>query len=344
VLYVLRVAISPASLLPTDVHATLPLHIVNFLSVDPPVSSPQIPSTKLNSNLNPSDVKTSPVISRPIGTVSERSEVDLVEEPMDDEDSSYSDDIQNESEDPAKYGHDLANLSLHDDTDEVVQYAVASASIDVDYAENAPRFADLYYSSLQENLDRAAEQYARGALDNSVLQISKSDGTRGLGNNFASRVHEKTLRRQSERDGQAQESYTGQSGIEAALFINELDTIHGGHQVPYSHRPSSSEPRTSGRPYPTCASCSHHVASATASSKIATRVPPTSQLGPRSPQFSDNPYIHAEAQNPALSNVYNTSIVYGPGGTSTSTASRSRSVKDKIRELEQRVEMANTNT
>ncbi|KAF8807846.1 hypothetical protein BYT27DRAFT_6591127 [Phlegmacium glaucopus] len=347
VLYVLRVTISPGSLLPTDVHATLPLHIVNLLSIDPPVSSPQSPSTLLN--LNSSNVETLPVFNQRIDADSGRSEVDLIEEPMEDEDSSYSDDdIHNDSENPVKYGgHDRANLSLHDDTDEVVQYAVASASIDVDYAENAPRFADLYYSSLQENLDRAAERYAQGAMDKSVSQIPKSDETGGPCNNFASRVREKTLSRQSERRYQPQESYAEKSEAEAAMF-DELDTIHGGDQSPYSHQPSSyihAKSRTADHPDPTCASCSHHVALATAPSKFATRIPPpTSQLGHRSSQLSENPYIHAEKQDPALNDAHNTPIVYGLDSTPTSTSSRSRSVKDKIKELEERVERANTNT
>ena len=330
VLYVLRVTISSGSLLPTDVHATLPLHIVNFLSIDPPISSPHISSTKLDLNL--SNAKTLPVLGRPISVDSERSEASLVDEFMDDEDSFYSDDdIQDDPEGLARNGgHDLGNLSLHDDTDEVVQYALASARTDVNYAENAPRFADLYYSSLQENLDRAAEQCAQNATDNSVSQITtKSDESQGRGHNFASRVHEKTLRHQSER-------YAEETVADAALS-DELDIIH---HVPHFHHPSSytrPEPRTTGHPDPTCASCGHCVAS----SNLATPIPPKSQQGPTSFHPVENPSIHK--QNP-VKDVYNTSIVYDPHSTSISTASRSKSVKDKVRELEERVERANTDT
>ena len=334
VLYVLRVTISSGSLLPTDVHATLPLHIVNFLSIDPPISSPHIPSTKLDLNL--SNAKTLPVLGRPISRDSERSEASPVDKFIDDEDSIYSDDgIQDDPEGLAgNGGHGLGNLSLHDDTDEVVQYALASARTDVNYAENAPRFADLYYSSLQENLDRAADQCAQNATDNSVSQITtKSDGSQGRGHNFASRVHEKTLRHQSER-------YAGETVADAALS-DELDIIH--HQVPHFHHPSSytrPEPRTTGHPDPTCASCGHCVAPATASSNLATPIPPSkSQQGPRSFHPAENPSIHK--QNP-VKDVYNTSIVYDSHSTSISTASRSKSVKDKVRELEERVERANT--
>jgi hypothetical protein len=290
VLYVLRVTISSGSLLPTDVLATLPLHIVNFLSIDPPISSPHIPSTQ--SDLNLPNVKILPVPGRPNSEDAERPEASLVEEPIDDEDSHYSeDDIQDDPEGLARNGgHGLGNLSLHDDTDEVVQYALASARTDVDYAENAPRFADLYYSSLQENLDRAAEECARSqnATDNSVSQILKSDGSQGQGHNFASRVHEKTLRlHQSELSA-------GETVADAAL--------------------------------------------ATASSKLATPIPPSkSQQGPKSFHPAENPNI----QNP-VKDVYNTSIVYDPSSTSISAASRSKSVKDKVRELEERVERANT--
>ena len=288
--------ISSGSLLPTDVQATLPLHIVNFLSIDPPISSPHIPSTQMDLNL--SNAKTLPVIGRPISVDSERSDANLVEEPIDDEGSFYSDDdIQ---DDPPKGlarngGHGLGNLSLHDDTDEVVHYALASARPEVDYGENAPRFADLYYSSLQENLDRAAEQYAQNAADNPVSQITKSDVSQGRGHNFASRVHEKTLRHQTERYAE-----------ETAVLSEKLDIIH---QV--LHKSSSytqPEPLTAGRPDLTPTPRGHYVAPASASSKSGTPVPPsTSQQGPRS----------------------------------ITTASRSKSVKDKIRELEERVERAN---
>ena len=334
VLYVLRVTISSGSLLPTDVHATLPLHIVNFLSIDPPISSPHIPSTQLDLNL--SNAKKLPVFGRPISVDLERSEANIVEEPVDDEDSFYSnDDIQDDPEGLARNGgHGLGNLSLHDDTDEVVQYALASARTDVDYGENAPRFADLYYSSLQENLDRAAEQCAQNATDNSVSQINKPDGSQGRGHNFASRVHEKTLRHQSER-------YAGESVADAALS-DELDIIH---QVPHFHHPSSSsytqpEPRMAGRPDSTPVPRTHYVAPATASSKLGTPIPPSkSQQGPRSFQPAENLSIHK--QNP-VKDVYNTPIVYDPHSTSISTSSRSKSVKDKVRELEERVERANS--
>ena len=120
-------------------------------------------------DLNLSNVKTIPALSRPNSIDSERSEANFIQEPIDDEDSNSSDDIQDDPKGLAgNGGHGLGNLSLHDDTEEVVQYALASARTDVDYGENAPRFADLYYSSLQENLDRAAEQCAQNVTDNSV--------------------------------------------------------------------------------------------------------------------------------------------------------------------------------
>ena len=328
VLYVLRVTISSGSLLPTDVHATLPLHIINFLSIDPPISSPHIPSTQLDLNLL--NVKTLRVLGRPISVDSERSEANLVEELIDDENSFYSDDdIQDDPEGlPRNGGHDgLGNLYLHDDTDEVVRYALASAGTDVDYAENAPRFADLYYSSLQENLDRAAEQCVQNAIDNSVSQITKSDESQGRGHNFASRVHEKTLRHQSER-------YAGETVADAALSDGlDINIIH-----PSSY--TQPEPRTAGHPDPTCASCGHYVAPATAFSKLATPIPPSKcQQGPRSFHPAENPSIFKQIP---IKDVYNTSMVYDPHSTSISTASRSKSVKDKVRELEERVERANT--
>ena len=306
--------ISSGNLLPTDVHATLPLHIINFLSIDPPVSSPHITSTQLDSNLY--KAKTLPNFSRPVRADLESSEASLVEEPMDDEGSSYSYDNIQDNKGLVDDGElDLGNLSLHDDTDEVVQYALASVRNDVDYAENAPRFADLYYSSLQENLDRAAELYTQDAVDNSVLHMTESDGIQGRSNGFASRVHEKTLMRQSKR-------YAGETDAEAVLS-DELDTIY---QVPHhSSFHTQTGPRMAD---PTCASCSHHVAAATAPSKSATPIP----------QPAESPCTHTHKQNPAV----NASMVYDLCSTSISTASRSKSVKDKVRELEERMERVNT--
>ena len=52
--------------------------------------------------------------------------------------------------DPLEPGDELGNLSMYeDDTDDVVQHALAFAR--VDEVETAPRFADLYYASVQEN-------------------------------------------------------------------------------------------------------------------------------------------------------------------------------------------------
>lgn len=331
VLYVLRVTISSGSLLPTDVHATLPIHIVNFLSIDPPISSPYIPSTQLDSNLF--NTRTVPALCRPNSVDSERSEANLVEEPIDDEDSFYSsDDIQDDPKGLAgNGGHGLGNLSLHDDTDEVVQYALASARSDVEYGEDAPRFADLYYSSLQENLDRAAEQCTQNATDNSVSQTTRSDGSQGKGHNFASRVHEKTLRHQSER-------YTEEAVGDAALS-EELDIIH---RIPHLHHPNSNtqpEPRTAGRSDATPTPRDHYVAPVTASSKLGPPIPPSkSHQGPRSFHSAEIPSIHN--QNP-VKDVYSIPIEFDPHSTSTTTASRSKSVKDKVRELEKRVERAN---
>jgi len=121
-------------------------------------------------------------------------------------------------------------------------------------------------------------------------------------------VHEKTLMRQSGR-------YAAETDVDAALS-DELDTHI--HQVPHGHHPSSytqSEPQTAG-PIPLS----------------------ESQQGPRSFQPAENHSIHK--QNPAV----NTSIAHDPYSTSINTASRSRSVKDKVRELEERVERAKADT
>ena len=201
-----------------------------------------------------------------------------------------------------------------DDTDEVVHYALASVWTGVDYGENAPRYAGLYYSSLQENLDRAAEQCAQNATDNSVSQMTSSNGSQG---------------QQSER-------YAEETVGDAALSEG-LDIIH---RVPHPGHPNSNtqpEPRTAGRPDETPTLRGHYVTPVTASSKLGPPIPPSkSQQGPRSFHAAENLSVHK--QNPVED------VCSIPHSASITTASRSNSVKVKVkvRELEERVERANT--
>ncbi len=166
--YMLRVSVS-AGPLGSDVHVKLPIKIINFLSIDPP------PTYPLPTGDGPVDTQ------RPIYDSNKRNSnaLDSLDEYEDevysDDHSDYvpSDEAAMDSNDPydgissnerlttaATQDDRLqgGNLSIYDDTDEVVQHAITSASIDSRYAEHGNRFADLYYTSMQEDLNAAVLQ------------------------------------------------------------------------------------------------------------------------------------------------------------------------------------------
>jgi hypothetical protein len=77
--------------------------------------------------------------------------------------------------DPLEQTDGLGNLSMYeDDTDEVVQHALALAK--VDEFENAPRFADLYYASVQEDLHQLTHGISAG--ENTDEYAYKCEGSR----------------------------------------------------------------------------------------------------------------------------------------------------------------------
>ncbi|KAK0233638.1 hypothetical protein IW262DRAFT_1504258 [Armillaria fumosa] len=202
--YTLRVSVSAGSL-GSDVHVKLPIKIINFLSIDPP------PTCPLPTRDDPIDVQ------RPISDSSEPNlnTLDTLDEYEDkvysDDHSDYvpSDEASMDSSDPydgiSSNEHSTSaatqddrlhggNLSIYDDTDEVVQHAITSASIDSRYAEHANRFADLYYASMPEDLnapvlqplkDEAVDPYS--ATPRPPAEEPKPEGH----SSFAQRVEEK---------------------------------------------------------------------------------------------------------------------------------------------------------
>lgn len=174
----------------------MPVRIINFLSIDPPPSSFPMSQEPQGGNQHPSIIETylaarvnhsqnsRPAISglfdsfdqtsRALGSLAEVDDeynTDLDDSsclgylPSDCDHSYFTSpdkpqhgDTPNESSfhEEAKDGQ-LGNLSMYDDdTDEIVQHAIACANIDTTYGENAPRFADLYYASVQDGLDDSA--------------------------------------------------------------------------------------------------------------------------------------------------------------------------------------------
>jgi len=134
--YTVRVSVDPGPLL-SNVEVELPIHIVNFLSVDPPPTAPQDNSSRFRTNTfdpgentsrNPSQVVTE-LVDPPQEEVPRQ-----IRPPWD--------------ADVVPMMNDLSNLAIPDDTDEVIHQAVSSASIDSRYAQHAGRFSDLYYSAI----------------------------------------------------------------------------------------------------------------------------------------------------------------------------------------------------
>lgn len=170
VTYSIRVSVSAGSLA-AAVQVTLPVRIVNFLSIDPPPSGPPVTqhSTRrhVGNNVQSLHSKDSYRSSRP-GLPEElnprRDEVSIYES-LDGNDKERSFTNAEQFHDAQEDGDDgdrqLGNLSLRDDTDDVVQQAISSAKIDTKYGQDARRFADLYFTSIQDGMDRVKDEAER---------------------------------------------------------------------------------------------------------------------------------------------------------------------------------------
>ena len=129
--YAIQVTITTGALFSSDVVASLPVEIINFLSIDPPP-----------------DLAIHPDIPRMIPTLS-----------ADEDNAEIALDSSTDAEDSAGEDEDPENLMSMGDTEEMlIQRTISSARIDETYAENAPRFADLYYSSRDQNFDQSSGQ------------------------------------------------------------------------------------------------------------------------------------------------------------------------------------------
>jgi hypothetical protein len=157
------------TILATEVQVSLPIEIINFLSIDPP---PEFIPDSISANQLPDSAF----------DTSSYSEADGREEDSGDEDEGYS------SEDNSL-----------DYPDEPTALDIVASRPTVDQDENNVRFADLYYSSLEENLDKQAEQFwdkQHQDASNLGLQASESHSSNPK-NTFAVRVRAKHLQRQA---------------------------------------------------------------------------------------------------------------------------------------------------
>ncbi|CAA7265902.1 unnamed protein product [Cyclocybe aegerita] len=120
--YAIQVVLSTNAIFSTDVHVSLPIRIINFISIDPPPISPaSLGATK-----------------------------SVVEDEYDQRCEYF----EPESEDEQYDGYEeLGNLPILDDDDEVVQHAVSSLMNGTAHHKDPSRGSEMYYAALQEDLD-----------------------------------------------------------------------------------------------------------------------------------------------------------------------------------------------
>ncbi|KAF5323526.1 hypothetical protein D9611_005648 [Ephemerocybe angulata] len=118
VAYRLRAAISLGNLLPTELSADVPIRIINFISLDPPPSQPNVPPAISTQASSQSSQERSG--KRPISFLSSTG---------------------------PKHA-----LAMHQEDRDIVQEVVVTAPVPKMQSENsAGHFADLYYNSIQEH-------------------------------------------------------------------------------------------------------------------------------------------------------------------------------------------------
>ncbi|KAG7099618.1 hypothetical protein E1B28_001446 [Marasmius oreades] len=156
VTYLIRVGVS-AGALTSDVHVSLPVRIINFLSVDPPPTFPVLDKNFLNLE---DDSEHSGLLFVPL-TVQQKASQSILEGGITntgmntpcDSSRSHKAAIDTYQQD------DSTDLShTQEDNDEFVERAITSMMVDAKYGEHG-RFADLYYESLQEE-EAEAPEYA----------------------------------------------------------------------------------------------------------------------------------------------------------------------------------------
>ena len=369
--YTLRVCLGSGAFLATDVQVTLPFCIINFLSIDPPLTSSSSPTPLEQqyegfsgtddemSNLNYSDSISSGISSR---LESDRGVDDVYENHSTRQEFETTFD-EHYSVDPAlprnPNSEQLGNLALQDDTDEVVRHAVTSATTDAecDHFKNTPRFADLYYASLQESLDQISTPPVK---EGSHSALSHSSGrtrpSRPRGpSNFALRVEEKKRQGQN---FQGEELFREESGLP---FREEDQPTLPSKRTPIVEREiSDSESRISYSSVSSersilqsCKVGHSHSIEAISPSKVDT--PPVTLSSTRRPRLLPTPPVSSSSAIPLVSCAANKEYFSMPlvhrlekgahlsntqpieeDPRPTRSKEAKQSVKDKIRELEAR--------
>lgn len=349
--YTLQVVVNVATVLPTSVKVSLPLEIINFLSLDPPhpgvISNPTGTDVHLESSESRSSYLTSPM------------ESEHVEHDLDPE------------EEPDSGDEDLDH-NIHD---------TPHADIEPDDSRSPPRFADLYYSSLQENLDEAAHDQEHKSQNGTVPSESHLGNLQSM---LAARVKEKHLERQgllastasgdaqqkdrlnAKRDQDPDSGYHSELSAQSTTSVKVTSTIaraehdqniSSSHNDPIENSalttqmdrsieedrgssPSLVEPTHSRSPISGVALPNEYIqrpywkTSSTLAHTDDTSMSPSKAL-PRIPKFPSEAPEHTADVRDRSNATLTMGKVSSPIKPSSPSAPRAGSVKDKIRELEE---------
>ena len=224
--YSLRVAIDSGTRFSSDIQVTLPIRIVGFHSIDPPPSQPVNVQSVASRPPSPSYNSKSIALNRPYSLSCPRKGEEIPNQiptgqktKMDDDNTFLHDSYDTPhgwdtqelfSDCSGEMGTlELGNISLADDTDDVVQHAIATARMYSTYGH----FSDLYYlqdkietdgASCYDRWERSVDDLVSGSPSMKETKWEKYPdmnvydvkATRALEahrrSSFASRVEEKT--------------------------------------------------------------------------------------------------------------------------------------------------------
>ncbi|KAF5352682.1 hypothetical protein D9756_005957 [Leucocoprinus leucothites] len=199
--YSLRVALDSGTRLSSDIQVMLPIRIVGFLSIDPPPSQPISTFSQMPTSFRPpSSRQSSKATSSGPGSfhifeksgsasrVCEETGKRLSIEQYAMTDTGKGKDLPDHTCDRLRYeqGTDepssdwdeelgdlgLGNLSLADDGDDVVQHAITTARVDLNYG----RFSDLYYFGNERSQIEGNDASLKDSYESSVFDSDSAEG------------------------------------------------------------------------------------------------------------------------------------------------------------------------
>ena len=219
--YSLRVAVDSGARLSSDIQITLPIRIVGFHSIDPPPSKPigvqsvtpfssRPPSPGHSSKTN--TLSQSHPLSYPRNSKETQNQISTgqFKTNMDDSNILLCNSHRQDTHEPfsgcsGELGNfELGNLSLADDTDNVVQHAITTARMNSVYGN----FSDLYYledktnqieidgasrdDKYEHSIDDLVSEPLVRALETPTTNVYDAEVTVHRRSSFAARVEEKT--------------------------------------------------------------------------------------------------------------------------------------------------------